>query len=86
MGQKATTEKAGIKGLLSNAVVGQVVDDRRPSWLQRLFKSRKSVDHEKDLLEQKEGAVGKKKLRKFSSKRNSIDMKGNRLLDRLIEN
>ena len=90
MSQKATLiEKAGFggtfaatsnSGLFNNAVVGQTVDDRRPSWLGRLFKSRKSVDPEKELLEQKEDVVGKKKLRKFSTKRNSTDMKGNRLL------
>ena len=89
MSQKNTlVEEAGTggafvasSGLFSNAIVGQTVDDRRPRWLERLFKSRKSVDPEKDLLEQKEGVSGKKKLRKFSAKRNSTDMKGNRFFD-----
>lgn len=89
MSQKATLiEKTGIGGAFaatsgpfSNAVVGQAVDDRRPSCLERFFKRRKSVDPEKELLEQKEGVIGKKKLRKFSTKRNLTDMKGNRLLD-----
>ena len=57
------------------------MDDRRRSWLERLFKSRKSVDPEKEFLEQQEDVVGKKKLGKFSSKRDSIDIKGNHVLD-----
>lgn len=73
MSQKSTLkDKAGIRG--------EFVDDRRPSWFKRLIKSRKSVDPEEEFLEQKEGVSGKKKLRKFSSKRNSIDMKGNHRL------
>lgn len=80
-------DKAGIgsafantSGFFSNAVVGRAVDDRRRSWLQRVGFSRKSVNPEKELLEQKEGAIGKKKFRKFSTKPNSTEMEGNRLL------
>ena len=82
MSQKGVpAENAGnTSGLFSNAVVGQAVDDHRPSWLQRIFKSRKCVDSETDLIEQKEGDIGKKKLRKFSAKRNTTGVKGDRLL------
>ena len=62
-------------------VVGQAEDDLRPSWFERLFKSRKSVDPEKELFEHKEGVIEMKKLRKFSSKRSSIEMKGNHFLE-----
>ena len=64
---------ASTSGFVSNAIVGQAVDDRRRSWFQRMFKSRKSVDPE--------NGIGKKKRRKFSTKRDSTDIPGNRLLD-----
>jgi len=61
---------ANTSGFVSNAIVGQAVDDRRRSWFQRIFKSRKSVDPE--------NGIGKKKRRKFSTKRGSTDITGNR--------
>jgi len=74
--QRASTcEKAGIggafantSGFFSNAVVGQAVDDRKLSWLHRFRFSRKSVAPEKDSFLNESG---KKKLRRFSLKRNS---------------
>lgn len=61
---------ANTSGFVTNAIVGQAVDDRRRSWFQRIFKSRKSVDPE--------NGIGKKKRRKFSTKRDSTDITGNR--------
>ena len=67
---------ANTSGFFSNAVVGQAVDDRRSSWLKRIGFGRKSVNPEKELFEQNEGVTGKKKLRKFSMKRNSTEIEG----------
>ena len=80
--QKAVqAEKAGVgrafantSGFFSNAVVGQAVDDRRGSWLKRIRFGRKSVNPEKGSFE--DGASGKKKLRRFSTKRNSTAIEG----------
>ena len=60
---------ANTSGFFSNAVVGQAVDDRRGSRKQRFGFGRKSVKPEEDVS-------GKKKLRKFSMKRNSTQIEG----------
>ena len=67
---------ANTSGFFNNAVVGQAVDDRRSSWLQRLRFGRKSVNPGKEECEQTVGVSRKKKLRRFSTKRNSTQIEG----------
>ena len=62
---------ANTSGFFSNAVVGQAVDDRRHSWFHRFSFSRKSVNPGAEPFGQNNNASGNKKLRKFSTKRNS---------------
>lgn len=62
---------ANTSGFVSNAVVGQAVDDRRRSFFQRFFLRRKTVKPEDELVGPSENGSGKKRLSKFSFRRKS---------------
>ena len=68
---------ANTAGFFNHAVVNRAVDDHRNSWLQRLPCAKKFVSPGKEDGEQDEGVTRKKKLRRFSSKKNSTMIGGN---------
>lgn len=71
---------ANTAGFFNDAVVNRAVDDHRTSWLQRLPCAKKFVSPGKEDGEQDEGVTRKKKLRRFSSKKNSTMIGGNDMI------
>ncbi|RMX45142.1 hypothetical protein pdam_00016498, partial [Pocillopora damicornis] len=70
------SKSANTAGFFNDAVVNRAVDDHRTSWLQRLPCAKKFVSPGKEDGAQDEGVTKKKKLRRFSSKKNSTMIGG----------